>query len=315
MEQKISRRSFVKKSVLMGTAALIGQEFIPAILPNGPLSLSAAELADIAVIKGSDFFENTVKAVDQIGGMKRFVSKGSRVGLLLNSPFKNYGAHVRPDVSLAAIEMCYEAGAKEIFLLKEGFDGYWKRSPLSAEYAEEIKSLKPGWDDFIDHQQSDFIKLDEPAITKPLLDLDVYINVSILKHHDGIGYTCTLKNMMGVCSTSTNMGMHMGGKLGFSFFPDLDHISQCIVDLNKVRQPDVCIIDATEFITEKGPYGPGKLAKPHLVIAGTDRVALDTYCSQLLGLDPTQLPIIQKAAEQELGNPKLNQINVMELVV
>ncbi len=315
MEKKISRRSFVKKSVIIGTAALMGPDIINGLAFGGSPALFAAESVDISVAKGSDFYKSTIEAVTQLGGMEQFVSRGSKVGLLLNSPFKNYGAHVKPEISLAVVKMCYDAGAKEIYLLKEGFDKYWERSKLAADFQDEIQSLKPGWDDFIDYKIPDFVTLEEPAITKPLLDLDVYINVSILKHHDGVEYTATMKNMMGTCSTPTNLGMHMGGKLGLSFFPDIDYITQCIVDLNTVRKPDLCIVDTTEFITEKGPYGPGKLAKPHLVVAGTDRVALDTYCCQYLNLDARELPIIKKAVERGLGNPNLQQLNIKEISV
>ena len=315
MKANLSRRLFVKQGVLLGAATFMGTEFFPEVSFLSPPSLLAAEKVDLSVVKGSDFFLSTVKAVQQLGGMETFVTRGSRVGLLLNSPFKNYGAHVKPEISLAVVKMCYEAGAKEIYLLKEGYSGYWKRSQLAMEFADEIKSLKPGWDDFIDHTIVDAISKKEPSITKALLDCDVFINVSILKHHDGIGYTCSLKNMMGTSSTTTNMSMHFGGKVGLSFFPDVGYLSQCIVDLNTIRRPDLCIVDTTEFITEKGPYGPGKLAKPHLVVAGTDRVAVDAYCVSALGLDQTQLPIIEMAAQRGLGNRDLSKINIREIVV
>ncbi len=313
MKDKISRRTFVKKSVLVGGGALVGNCMVPGFSNLGIHPLQAVEKVDLSVVKGTDFFKNTIKAVQQLGGMENFVTRGSRVGLLINSPFKNYGAYVKPDIALAAVKMCYEAGAKEIIILKEGFSGYWERSKLAAEFKDEINSLKPGWENFIDHTIPNAVSLNEPSITRALLDCDVFINVSILKHHDGIQYTCSLKNMMGTSSTGTNMGMHFGGKIGLSFFPDVDYLSQCIIDLNTIRQPDLCIVDTTEFITEKGPYGPGKLAKPHLIIAGTDRVAIDSYCSGILGLDPSQLFIIQKAAEQGLGDPNLDKINIKKI--
>ncbi|MBU2646686.1 DUF362 domain-containing protein [bacterium] len=313
MKDKISRRLFVKKGVMLGAAALMAPEILPGISGPVPFSAMAAEKVDLSVVKGGDFFQNTISAVKQLGGMETVVSRGAKVGLLLNSPFKNYGAHVRPEISLAVVKMCYEAGAKEIYLLKEHYSGYWQRTALAEQYAGEISSLRPGWDQFVDHALPDAVSLGEPTITRTLLDCDVFINVSILKHHEGIQYTGALKNMMGTSSTRTNMSMHFGGKLGLSFFPDVDYLSQCIVDLNTIRRPDLCLVDVTEFITEKGPYGPGKLAKPHLVVAGTDRVAVDAYCVSALGLDYQQLPIIQMAAERGLGNPDLSKITIREL--
>jgi hypothetical protein len=49
-----------------------------------------------------------------LGRMGRFVSKQSKVGLLINSPWEHPGSYVRPEITLAVIQMCRDAGAKEI---------------------------------------------------------------------------------------------------------------------------------------------------------------------------------------------------------
>jgi uncharacterized protein (DUF362 family) len=54
--------------------------------------------------------------------------------------------------------------------------------------------------------------------------------------------------------------------------------------VNLVRKPDLCIVDETEVITTNGPQGPGKLIKPQRVFAGVDRVAVDMYDANLLGV-------------------------------
>ena len=51
--------------------------------------------------------------------------------------------------------------------------------------------------------------------------------------------------MMGLFPFSTNGLFHLG---------KMSHLSQCIADLNLVRQPDLCISDATEFLTGNGPW-------------------------------------------------------------
>jgi uncharacterized protein (DUF362 family) len=124
------------------------------------------------------------------------------------------------------------------------------------------------------------LSLKDARVTKDLWDCDVFINISITKHHEGVLYTGALKNMMGLCAFLTNSYFHLG-TLKLGWFADLDHLSQCIADLNLVRKPDLCISDATTFITEKGPYGPGKLASPETV-ASTNRVSLDAFCCGFL---------------------------------
>jgi hypothetical protein len=54
---------------------------------------------DIAAVKGDDYFKNTIKAVEILGGMSKFVSKQSKVGLLINSPWEHPGSYVRPEIT------------------------------------------------------------------------------------------------------------------------------------------------------------------------------------------------------------------------
>jgi uncharacterized protein (DUF362 family) len=92
-------------------------------------------------------------------------------------------------------------------------------------------------------------------------------------------------------------------------------MDQCIADLNTIIKPDLCIVDATEFITTNGPFGPGKIHKPKKVVAGTDRVAIDAYCSTLWGLNPRDIFMIRYAHEHDLGEIDLNKVSIKEIKV
>ncbi len=311
----ISRRSFMKKTLVFGAASVCGNSLLSELSGLDWQVAHASQSVDLSVVKGSESFLSTLKAVEQLGGMNRFVSRNSRVGLLVNSPFKNYGAHVKPEIVLAVVKMCYEAGAKEIICLKEAFNGYWERSSLSKEYADQIKSLKAGWEKTVKHHIPGAITLKEPAVMKDLLECDVFINVSITKNHSGTNFSCTLKNMMGASTTKTNLYMHFAGKKGFSWYADLDFMSQCIADLNLVRKPDLCISDSTEFIIDNGPSGPGTLLKPQKVVAGTDGVLVDSYCCSLMNLKPAQIGMIQKAAAHNLGKTDLGNAKILEVQI
>ncbi|MBU3915833.1 DUF362 domain-containing protein, partial [bacterium] len=261
MKKEIERRTFIKKGVAVGAMTMLAGTALSGFASE---IQGAPEEVDISVVKGRNYFENTLKAVEQLGGMKKYVTRDSRVGLLVNSPFKNYGTHVKPEIVLAAVKMCYQAGAKEILILREEFEGYWQRSPLSKEFADEIKSLKPGWTKYISHDIPKGISLKDASVTKDLLECDVLINISIVKDHTGTGFSCILKNMMGAAASSTNLTFHLP-------FGKVDKLSQCIADLNLIRNPDLCIADATEFITTKGPWGPGKIKAEKKVVAGANR--------------------------------------------
>jgi len=310
-----TRRSFLKRAACLGGGVLLGQSPLPGLaqsrLQTGPAQEMRPELV---AVKGKDPYVNTLRAIQELGGIESFVRRGDRVGVLVNSPFKNIGASVNPAVALAVIEECLEGGAKEIRYLKDPHRGYWERSPKSGELAKALKALKYESGDQVKMEIPGGLNLKDARITKDLRDCDVFINISIAKHHQGVHYSGALKNMMGLCAFSTNSYFHLG-TLKLGWYADLDHLSQCIADLNLVRKPDLCISDATTFITEKGPYGPGKLAVAETVVAATNGVSLDAFGCRFLGLQPEDVLMIGKAAQHGLGEMKPDRIRIKTLSV
>jgi len=308
----ITRRSFLKKTAAAGAVALVGETAIQHTFGQ-PGSLQAAERPDIVSVKGQDYSAATLLAVEKIGGIGAFVRRGDRVGLLVNSPFKNFGASVNPDITVALIKLCAEAGASEIRYLKDPHKGYWERSGAAAKRVEEMKLVKYESGDRRKVEIAGAVKLKDAKVTEDLFACDTFINVSIAKHHKGVHFSGALKNMMGLCPFSTNSYFHFGGELEFGFYGDVDHLSQCIADLNLVRKPDLCLADATVFITENGPYGPGNLLKPQRVVAATNAVSMDAYCCRLLGHQPADILAIPKAAKHNLGPMDLDQLRISEV--
>lgn len=309
---KMTRRSFLKKSAAAGAVSLTGAGAIRHLM-DFPAMLNAGEKCDIVSVKGQDFYANTVLAIEKIGGIGAFVREGDTVGLLVNSPFKNFGASVNPDITLAVVKLCAEAGAREIRYLKDPYRGYWSRTGLAGRLTQEMKLLKYESGDREKIEIGGGIKLKDAKVNKDLLGCDTFINVSITKHHEGVHYSGALKNMMGLCPFSTNSYFHFGGALEFGFYGDVAHLSQCIADLNRVRQPDLCISDATAGITENGPYGPGRIVKSEKVVAAANAVSLDAYCCTLLGHQPEDILTNLKAAGHHLGEMRLAKLNISEV--
>jgi uncharacterized protein (DUF362 family) len=311
MSKKINRRSFIKKSAVFSASSVIGSTVMPGVFNR---YANAESSIDLAAVKGENYFENTIKAVDFLGGMKKFVSKGSTIGLLANSPWKNIGTYTNPDIVLAIIKLCYEAGAKEIVSIEGASDEYWKRGSLAQKFAEEIKSLKSGAKDYTMVSLRKGKNLKEASIKKVLLECDVFINIPITKDHNGTRFTGCLKNMMGASAYDpTNHFIHFGNT-GKSWkdggYKNVPFLSQSIADLGLVRKPDLCISDATEMILTNGPAGPGKMNKPQYVVAGTDPVAVDSYCANFLNLKGSEILMLKAAHEHGLG-----EIDTKKLVI
>ncbi len=310
MAANITRRTFIKSGAVLGASSTLGSG------ATGWLRRTAlaAGPADIAAVKGMDYFQNTLKAVEALGGMGRFVSKQSRVGLLINSPWNHPGSYVKPEIALAVIQMCLEAGAGEIVVFKNLSNSYWRRSPLSTKLQDEVNSVKNRGGNYREVSLPGGRSLKKAEIAKGLLDCDVFINIPISKDHTGVRITGALKNMMGATSGGTNSFFHHGSGAS-GYYDDVEFLSRCIADVNLVRKPDLCVYDGTEILQSNGPGGPGKLVKPQKVFAGVDRVALEVYGANLLGLKGDGILSTRMAHEHGLGEIDLTKLKVREISI
>lgn len=309
--KSINRRTFLKGSSILFASTVLGGSSIGWL----PSLVSAEAKVDIAAVKGSNYFQNTMKAVELLGGMDKIVSRQSKVGLLINSPWDNPGSYVPPDVTLAVVRMCLDAGANQIGVFKSLGNDYWRRSALSGKFRDETASIQYMGGNYTELSISRGRSLKKAEIAKGLLDCDAFINISIAKDHTGTRFSGTMKNMMGATSGSTNRYFHHGSGKGFGYYDDIEFLSQCIADVNLVRKPDLCILDGTEILKTNGPGGPGKLFKPQKVIAGKDRVAMDAYGVDLLGVNPQEIHMIRMAHEHGLGEIQLSKLQIQEVLL
>jgi len=311
----MDRRSFIFRTAVSGAAAFMGT----SLLGRKVIAGITDKEADIAVINGADYFGNTKKAVKVLGGMKKFVPRGSKVGLLINSAFEQKGAYVHPDISLSVIEMCMKAGAEEVLCLQVIEDAYWERSEryedmkklfehvsqvqsntFPAEFNDEDWKLIPGIEGAV--------SLEEVEVIKALDEVDVLINIFIAKHHAGTIYTGALKNSMGFCTRKSSVFFHLGsGERN-----DPEFLAQCIADINLIRQPDLIIGDATAFITTNGPSGPGEVRKLDKVFAGSNLVSMDVLGASYNDMAAEDVITLLKAENMGLGPYDLSGLNIVE---
>ena len=113
IDEKFSRRNFLKyqmKGLLFLAAGSSG-----ILLPKKGI---AEPIPDIAVVKGGAA-KATRAAVELLGGMKKFVKKGSKVLIKPNMSFPNpppMATTTNPDVVKEIAIMCDEAGASTILV-------------------------------------------------------------------------------------------------------------------------------------------------------------------------------------------------------
>ena len=316
MPEKISRRDFIRGSARIGFSAALGGCLLKQ--PSKASSyLEESELVDISVVHSSDYHESTRKAVEVLGGMEKFVPKGSKVALLPNVQRWHPGTFTKPEIVRAVIQMCKQAGAEEVNALSWLDMKNWEATGLASVLEEEGAALK-----LIGREEVNFKSVDIPngvsmhdaMIMQEFFNNDVFIDMPVTKDHAGNKFTGTMKNLMGLNFPTHNRSQFH--KENWKTDSNaIRHLDQCIVDLNTIIQPALCVVDATEFIITNGPMGPGKILEPQKVIAGVDRVALDAYCTTLWDIQAENIVHIKHAHDRGLGTMNLTKVAVKEIAI
>jgi uncharacterized protein (DUF362 family) len=310
MAKALNRREFMKKSALLGLTAAAGGRLLPKSLEAG----RAAAPAELSVVSGADYLQSTMKAVSRLGGMEKFVPKGAKVALLPNVQRWHPGTFTKPEILRAVIQMCKQAGAAEVNVLSWLDMKNWEATGLDVVINEEGAVLK-----LQEREESLFKTVSIPdgtsmktaMIMKEFYNNNVFIDMPITKDHAGNKFTGTMKNLMGINFQGHNRSNFH--KENWTSDPAaIRHLDQCIVDLNMVAKPDLCLVDATEFIVTNGPMGPGEIIRPQKVIAGVDRVAIDAYCTTLWDIKAEDIVHITHAHKKGLGNMDLSQAKIYE---
>ena len=295
---KITRREFLRRAGIVGvTTCIAGEELLNA------LEAEAAQ-STLSVASGGSPEILVRKAIDGLGGIKKFVKPGNIVVIKPNLAWARKpetAANTNPAVISALIKLCKQAGAKRISVLDHSCDNTEAafgvngvRDAIKAG-ARLVAADKQFMFRSIKIPKGKILKADECA--KEILDADVFINVPIAKVHGSTTITASMKNLMG--ANWDRQAWHRSADL-----------EQCIADYSSAVKPDLIVLDAVRILLTRGPKGPGQTKDVGQVIAGTDPVAIDAYAAKLLGKDPAQVSHIKYAAAMGLGQMDLKKVTL-----
>jgi uncharacterized protein (DUF362 family) len=247
------------------------------------------------------------KAVDALGGMKRFVSRGDIVVVKPNIGWDRtpiHAANTNPLVVAEVVRLAYDAGAKRVVVTDASCNepnrcfqrsGIWK-----AAYDAGADVIIPAAHRFRGMRLKGEVLDDWPVYT-PLVNADKVINVPVAKHHNLARYTAAMKNWYGSLGGRRNR-LHQ-------------NIDVSIADLAQFIQPTLTIVDANRVLLRNGPQG-GNVADArdmHTVIATTDQVAADAYGCQLIGRTADEIPYIKMGHERGLGTMDWKSLRLAEV--
>ncbi len=300
----MDRRKFIKLAALTGAGLS---------LPNGLNVLAeAAEAAarpDLVVAHGASPGQIVMAALDAMGGIRKFISRGDIVVIKPNMAWDRtpeQAGNTNPEVVAALVKLCFEAGAKKVKVFDRPVNDP-RRCYVQSGIAPAAKALGADADYMDDRKFRDMAVNGQALKSWPLysdiFEADKVINVPIAKHHGLAKLTMSMKNWMGVMGGSRRQ-IHQ-------------KLDESLVDLSMKIKPTLTILDAVRILTANGPQG-GSLAdvkKLDTVIVGVDPVAIDSYGATLFGMKGSDLGYVTLGHKLGLGQMDLNKLKIRKVQV
>jgi uncharacterized protein (DUF362 family) len=139
----------------------------------------------------------------------------------------------------------------------------------------------------------------ELPFPKAIVESDLVVNVPTLKTHFYTDITGGIKNVFGCLRYSERKKFHRDADLFY-----------VLADVLKAISPGLTIIDSISAMEGFGPHA-GTTVDFGMTLAGVDAVAVDTVAAHLMGMNPKEVPILEIANRQGLGNNNLAEIEVI----
>jgi uncharacterized protein (DUF362 family) len=303
----MERRDFLTRSVGAGIIAGAGLSMIgsESLFASEKLS-SFAGAYDLTAVMGGEPDVMFDKAIAAMGGISKYVKKNQKVVIKPNigwdtSPER--AANTNPKLVKRIVEQCLQAGAKEVVVFDFTCDN-WQKCYANSGIEKAVKDaggkMAPGNNESSYHP----VKIPKGKSLKEakehelILGADVFINVPILKNHQGASLTISMKNMMGI--------------IWDRGFWHRNNLHQCIADFATYRKPTLNVVDAYRVMKKNGPKGVSvsDIALMKSLIISEDIVAADAASAKLFGVDPASIDHIRIAAEMGVGRIDLDKLNI-----
>jgi len=274
---------------------------------------SGEQLSRVALLRcgkyDSDRVLRTVsKAIEELGGIDRFVSKGDRVLVkpnLLVGRHPEKAVNTHPEVVRAVLKLVKKAGGKP-------------RIGDSPAIGSAVRvASKCGIGDVARAEKVEVIDFDRPVavdnssgskfkrfiVDQAVLDADVVINLPKLKSHGQMTLTLGVKNIFGVIPGTRKTQWHLAAGAERADF------ARMLVDLYRNISPQLTVMDAILGMHGNGPQN-GDPKMIGLIAASQDAVALDAVVCEVVGLKKSRMPTLMAAEEMGVGQTRMKAIPV-----
>lgn len=310
----MERRDFLKAVALTGLVSTIKLSGAMNIMAQTSPAKAAGTGCDLVAVMGGEPVPMFRKAMEEMGGMAKFVKAGQKVVVKPNIGWDKspeLAGNTNPELVAEIIKQCFAAGAKEVVVFDHTCDDWikcYKNSGIEAAAKAAGAKVMPAHEEsyYKEVQLPRAKKLKTAKIHTAILDCDVWINVPILKNHGGAKMTISMKN-------------HMGIVWDRGFFHKND-LQQCIADICTLSKPAVLhVVDAYRVMKTNGPRGKSDadVVNPKGLFISADIVAVDTAATKFFNqIESMPLEVVghlAKGEELQLGTMDLDKVKVKRI--
>ncbi len=253
--------------------------------------------------------------------------KGRQVAIKANYNSANpFPASTHPETLRALIESIKKAEASSITLAERS--GMGKTSQVLDKLGVYSLSRELGFDvKVLEHSsQDEWVKIDSKGthwlrgfyISKVFTEANKVVQTCCLKtHRFGGHFTMSLKNSVGLVAKKLPYGF-------YDYMYEL-HLSpnqrKMIAEINAHYRCDLVLMDASKTFISGGPE-KGSLVEPGLILASTDRVAIDAVGAAILLRNGAEIEgssnilefdQLKRAVELGIGIKRLDEIQLVPL--
>ncbi len=246
----------------------------------------------VSLVRCADYSRNNVniavqRAIDNIGGIEKFVKPGQKVLLkpnILQIAHPDDCVTTHPEIVRAVAELLVNKGCKVLLADSPGSGLLYNTSTLRKAYsangydviAEEL-GIELNYD--ISYREvpspnGKAVKMFQ--IISPALEADVIISLPKAKTHVMTSMTGAAKNMFGVLPGIEKPSFHSRSR-------DPARFADMLIDLDELMKPTLHVMDAVIGMEGDGPSG-GSPRKIGAIITSADYTALDSHLRTYHGI-------------------------------
>jgi uncharacterized protein (DUF362 family) len=290
-----------------------------------------SEKSRVAVVKGkmppdqAEIDGMVREAVDLIGGLSGKIKAGSHVVIKPNL-FAPYPPPISVDrrVIASMVKLVREAGAKRVTVIEGVSVGTLmkrvRHSRTECGMARGYKTLEimrmlgvkraveEAGGEVLGVEDAEKVEVDIKGgialhrvnYPKVVLEADYFIDMPAMKTHTMTMVTLGIKNLQGLLDEKGR------------YFSHRDDMYQHMVDISKVRKPDLTVLDGLLAQEGNGAGEGGTTLEMGVIMASADVVALDYIASMCMGINnPMVVSTTRIAAHDGLGIANPLQIEVV----